>query len=175
MTVSSTYKSDQQPVPGHNVHQWNAHWTFQPKWNVHWTFSPLWHFIPVTIGLKVEGLYIHPKNEHLEPEIGAKCHYVTFNLPVIKPASSVTFSFLCYDLSWCVLWPIFPINCDILFHGNILTWCILSSLFPFCNILSHCNTLFMVWHLAHVCVCVCVCVWVSVCESTNHGLVCCVP
>jgi hypothetical protein len=68
-----------------------VHWTFGPKQNIHWTFSPLWYFLTVTIGLKVDGLYIHPKNEHLDPKIGAKCHNVTFKLPVIRLASPVTF------------------------------------------------------------------------------------
>jgi hypothetical protein len=66
-------------VPGRNVY-----WTFRPKRNIHWTFSPLGHFIPMTIGLKVDKLYIHPKKEHFDPKIGTKCHNVTLILPVIQ-------------------------------------------------------------------------------------------
>jgi hypothetical protein len=50
----------------------NFHWTFLLKRNVHLMFSLLPHFLLVTIGFKVIELYVHPKNKHLYPKIGAK-------------------------------------------------------------------------------------------------------
>ncbi len=49
-------------------------------------------------------LYAFPKNEHLDTKIGAKCHNVTFNLLVIRPASPVTFHScvtICPNVFYC--------------------------------------------------------------------------
>ena len=107
-----------------------------------------------------------PQKRTFRPKIWGEMSHCDIATPCNKASLSCDISVLCYNLSWCVLWPIFPINRDILSHGNILTWCILSSLFPYCNIFSHCNILFMVWHLVYACGCVCVCV----CQSPpTHG------
>jgi hypothetical protein len=84
------------------------------------------HFIPVTIGLKVDELYVHPKNEHLDPKNEAKCLNVTFRLPVIRSAAPVTF---CLWVTSCLMYFMshFPINCDI---------SSLSGMCSLCDILS---------------------------------------